>query len=686
MHTPDPRRPPGSSEERGHVSAEPLSLIADSFIVFFALWTAYCNVLVLTGQSFDVLVTWLPIPSAIALAVLWLLVRARFRAVPDPPVPERSHAHSHPPLGSRNAKAIGVAALCVVILHVTGSYATFWLLAVVLLSYVVATEPRPTGSGGAAQPTTSRRACYGFALLAVVAVIATLISHRPDSDDDFYLNVVVTALDFPHEGLLSHDGMHGIPGVPLLSPTYRIGSFELLTALLAHMTGISHFTIYYLVLPALFAFLVVLAHALVLRRLLPGGQVVALLFVLVVLVTWGDSHLSVGNLALVRLYQGKAVLASVVVPLVFHYALRYSAHPCGLNLLLLAGVQITGLGCSSTGMVVVPVCAALVLLAAWRPSRDGTLALVFGALSFLYPVIVAMVMLLQVRSEGGVAVAQQVVATKEVLSLVLGTGGRAYLALFALLAAPVVVSAPFSRSFLARFVLLAVVFVMSPWSPGLVASAVSDALSWRCVWVIPFALLLGVMAAGIQNLVRRWVSEQGGLLAVAGLILAFAVFSPSWTISPANRTSLGFPRPKVFNGFSTAETVVRVTPPRGSVLACRVVANALPMFRNHPYPVAVGFDYLSLILSRSLDEAEVSARRRMFAFVSGVDVSFEALQFTLAQVSERSIDCVVFPAQHPLAHFFVRELGQRGYESHGNRNFEVWLLARSSGRRPPPGE
>jgi hypothetical protein len=75
-------------------------------------------------------------------------------------------------------------------------------------------------------------------MLAAAAVVVTLISHRPDDDDAFYVNVAAAAADAPGRALLSEDTMHGIPGLPLHLPIYRVHSYELFNGAVSYLTGI----------------------------------------------------------------------------------------------------------------------------------------------------------------------------------------------------------------------------------------------------------------------------------------------------------------------------------------------------------------------------------------------------------------------------------------------------------------
>jgi hypothetical protein len=64
-----------------------------------------------------------------------------------------------------------------------------------------------------------------------------------------------------------------------------------------------------------------------LRELVPQGWIIGLLFFFVVMLAWGDVHRSLANFGFVRLFQGKAVFVSAVVPALFYTSFFFGIGP-----------------------------------------------------------------------------------------------------------------------------------------------------------------------------------------------------------------------------------------------------------------------------------------------------------------------------------------------------------------------
>src|SRR6185312_2151303 len=181
-------------------------------------------------------------------------------------------------------------------------------------------------------------------VVAAAAVGVTLIANRPDPDDALHLSIPATLLRFPQQPVLLHDTLYRLPGAPILTPFYRLNSYDVLIGVLARISGVDHHVIAYLVLPSLLAVFCVLAWVYLLRRIVPTRWPSALLILFLVVLALGEAHRAYGNFAFVRLFQGKAILATCMVPVIAGAALSYARHGGVRHWLLLLAAQITALG------------------------------------------------------------------------------------------------------------------------------------------------------------------------------------------------------------------------------------------------------------------------------------------------------------------------------------------------------
>ena len=69
--------------------------------------------------------------------------------------------------------------------------------------------------------------------------------------------------------ILSSDALHGIPGLSIILPVYRVVSFEMLAATISWVTRLTPLESHHWVLAALFGGLAPLAHARVMLACFP---------------------------------------------------------------------------------------------------------------------------------------------------------------------------------------------------------------------------------------------------------------------------------------------------------------------------------------------------------------------------------------------------------------------------------
>ena len=141
---------------------------------------------------------------------------------------------------------------------------------------------------------------YGFSRFSAPFA---LFAHRPDADDCHYINLSVGAVDNADQPLLKWDTMHGIPELPIVLPTYRVHSIELMMAALSRTTGIDAINLFHFLLPAAGAVCCCLAWAKLLRTTLPTTWLWVFIGVMFIYLFMGGPHRWYGNFALVRLHR-----------------------------------------------------------------------------------------------------------------------------------------------------------------------------------------------------------------------------------------------------------------------------------------------------------------------------------------------------------------------------------------------
>jgi hypothetical protein len=661
------------------------SRLLDGCFLFAGCWTLLCWTVAFLGASFQTLLalSWLPCVAAMALLLVpgaaGTGAAGRFDSAADEPLEPATLAI-----------AATLAALVVVIYRATVEYALFWALAVTLL-YAAQRRARRDPPPPATDSETPHRATAGssnrpalFLLaLCAVAVAVTLAAHRPDGDDSFYVNLVVTSLDHPTAPLLGHDGLYGEPNLPTLEPWYILKSYEPFVATISRLTGCDPKTLYYLVFPALFAILMVAATEAALRDL-GGGAGPAVLgsaIVVLVLIAWGDVHQAFGNFGFVRLYQGKAVVVSVCVPAIVHYASRFARTRDLRAWLLLGLAQVAALGISGSAIVAVPVTALAFLAGSFLATRR-TAAIFHGLGAASLALAFAAVVFARMPFERGLALSWAELSrlpsdTASGLAAVLGSGLRRSIALFALLLAPQL-APPSRRRIVIGYVLVLLLVVMNPLVPPF-AARMAHRFLWRILWAVPFPLLLGLCGQRIAVLrFARWGAWPGTALAGA-LAAVFAAVPGTSTLSPLDGTRLALPSAKVPPEHALAGSLVARTATQDLVLAPFAIAQWVPTYRHHPRLVGVRWQYFAPVESEGPEKVE--ERQRLQALVGAAPLrSAAAVAEGVSLVACRGVDVVVLDSllawRAPLAAGLL-QLGCIPSAEPLSVRYELWRCPRS---------
>jgi hypothetical protein len=600
----------------------------DGACIVFALWTVCCHVVVVLGGSLWAV---LGLFGSAGLVLLGVRV-ARRGAVPATPQAGAPEAES--PVRERRPALrlagllLGVAGAVVL----RGSPVALWwwslgLLGAALVLFVAPEVPR------AAAPARSRALEIGLWALALVCVAITLVSHRVDIDDAFYVNLAAAAADAPADGLLVEDTLHGVPGLPLHHPTYRVQSYEIWNGALALLTGIPAIACFHFVSAGLAALLVPLAWARLFRRLLPRHWLWAVAGLVWVLLAAGDAHRWYGNFAFVRMWQGKAVFLSVFLPLVWAYALDFALRPTHRTWWLLAAAQVAALGCSSSAVWAAPAAALAAACSALRPDRHGWRRLAVVMLASIYVLGIGVAVRETVSAERQQREAarseqSQARATAERAALhaagrqlhgglqaVTGGGRLAAVSLAALLAAWACVGPGLARRFAVVVPLAGLLVLFNPYATDWISRNAVGPSYWRAFWVLPIPALLALMlTAPLEPLARRpWLGRAATLVALA----LFALLPLRSTLSEKNGVTLALPRLKVpQEAYRLAEIFTDQVSPGATVVAPMAVSVWLSTFHDRLHPLVVR-DWYLVPFRKRLGKPDLQLRMLMTLHAAG---------------------------------------------------------------------
>jgi hypothetical protein len=526
--------------------------LCDTSVIAVALWTVCAHAVVAAGRG---LVALLVLYAVVLAAGLWL--RLRFAAVRRVSDPSRL---AMPPDSPGPTILIPRIAGLVAGVAVALSYAArrdvyhLWWSAVLLLGFaaVFVCFRDPTRISTVARSRSSEVLLW---VVAAAGVALMLISHRPDADDAFYVNVAVAAADVPGRALLSVDTMHGIPGLPLHLPAYRVHSYELLNGALAYLSGIPAIYSFHWLSAAFAALLVPLAHAKLFRILSPQRWLATVVTLIFVLVAVGETHRWYGNFSFVRMWQGKAIFLFVFTPLVYAYALRFARRPNLRDWAMLAMAQIAAVGCTSSALWAAPAGAVMALCSAVRPSRDGLKTVVLGALASVYVFAAAWLVRRSLvgevtgsLSQGGQHATPQLhgALVTNALVTVLGDSRLLIFGILALLTGWVFAPPGLGRRFALVFPLGVLLGLLNPSIADWVATNVTGSTYWRSMWALPLPIVMALMLT--------WPLHLGGGLSRKGmryaawvvLLAAFALLVPRYNgLSGENGVRLTWPGLKV---------------------------------------------------------------------------------------------------------------------------------------------
>ena len=645
-----------------------LNRIISYFVIAYATWTVYVNVITTMRASFDTLIRGLPLILAFALALAFVWTKTSIHASTYKQIVPTSATSSFAP---PHALAIlSLAALWVLVLSITGNYLLFWWAAVIALGagWISSAEANPISL----HPTPLNiRSLVIVLAVGAAAICVTLIANRPDADDSFYLSIPATLLRFPEKSVLLNDTIYRIGNLPIQLPVYRIHSYEVLIGAIARITGAQPTTIAYMVFPPFFALLSIIAWTQLLRLLAPTQWALTLIVLFLCVLMLGEAHQSYGNFAFVRMFQGKAILATVMVPCIVYLALEYSRQGKISNWLVLFAAQVAAIGITSSGLFVAPAAAGFALVSAWSPNSRSTRHLVLGLLASSYVFLAAGVLAFITHGGEGFVSSTVVLPLKALVDQTLGPWS-AMLLLTTLLASWSFTEGRSQSRFLLAISLCFLLSVLNPYTYQFVADHLTGPSTyWRLFWALPLPFMLAILLVGVTKhaiRIRPIVFAIGAMVALGASFILF--FSHTSSLRKANHVSLGAPGFKVPPlNYSVAKELTSIIPEDGTVLATEGVATWLPTFVVHPKLLATRLMYLR----GAFGPDEAKRRISLVQYLSGKSRSANAPSELRGALVQYDLTAVVFLQGSPWKAKIEQVLSESGWHRISQHDpYEIW--------------
>jgi hypothetical protein len=555
-----------------------------------------------------------------------------------------------------------------------------------------------------APPTAPLRALHGVAAgaavaLGVAAAVATTIWVREDTDDVLYLSSALVLADSQAMGA-AHPTHRGEALPP--NDFYAWSAFELWGALVSRASGVHTLALFRTLFAPLVFVLSVFACYELFRRILPRGSVAVAMLVTLSYSTFGlSSHWTANNLLLPRPAQGKTWLVHLAVPALVRIAYEFARRPSAGSFALVFLVCLAGLGYAPSGVFLVPATlgAALLTYAALWPGRDSIVRGMIGSAA-LAP-LVAFGLWVGLRSDAKIVEAfadrtqpgtwhDEFFFTH--LDFARGSGALEIFPLVALPLAALFIRKREQLFYPAAFTLVLFATVVNPVVYPVLGGAFTGWEGYkRLFWLVPYPLLMGVLAAGLLQAATetRWPRAAGAAV-LAGFLFAMPLTGGALVFganNPSGGRGSGPPPYRAENALKMPEDLRRLgiallERPHGpgALILCSERTG------SHLAPLVPAFDfvftrhYITRVALKAADRHRDAEERERLgsAFLAGEVPAAEAA----ALLARQPVRYAVLDGPSPQVE---EALGAAGFAPHDQfGDYRLWI--RGDGREARSGD
>ncbi|MDR6926902.1 DUF6077 domain-containing protein [Pseudomonas sp. BE134] len=592
-----------------------LRKIISTFLIAFAGWTISAQACVLLGWNLKNLLTLAP------LAILTLFLAYFFL----PRTHQTNSPNTTTELKQYNPYQKYLPQLTTIILLILPavlywSWSAFWTLAISLLTITLISPESKTQSK--LLITTKTESKYSPLIILLISITAIILSYavsRNDLDDSFYVAIAAFSSSNPEQSLLAGDPMLGEPGLPLILPSYRFSSFELLSGAFSYLFSIPSMDAYYIYLLPIWVIVSIAATFLLTRELIPGSWILAGLITFLLTLLLGEMHRSAANFSYVRLFQGKSVFLSVIVPAIFYLTARFfSKRGTTTDLFLLACCQVAAIGLTNFGMLAGPIAgfgalASNIPLALKSAKSKSYYVLAILFIPFPYLINIAL------QLKGSPVMNLGTETAEGVWTSVFGAHQQ-YLVGILLLAGPVLAKDTITKWRLAVPPFIFFTIYLNPWLSDFISRYVTTPpVYWRVVWSFPILVFSAVSFCMIATELFKQKPYRLLVAPLSVIVLFLTFYSiPFNTLRSDNIGKIdSFAAWKISSpDLLVAQKAVAMDQGNGMLLAPDEIAGIISRFEKHPRLVSTRGPYLDL-LRPAIGDENYERRRVLYDFVTG---------------------------------------------------------------------
>lgn len=478
--------------------------------------------------------------------------------------------------------------------------------------------------------------------ISIIGASLSLILHRPDSDDFFYIPNIIYYLQNPTAKMGFDIHFFYAEGSSFVSHMTNTSlPYEYIQSILAYYTKTEFIWFYYLFFPAIVGVLIPLSifYALFYFSNQTRNNAIAVLITIGIILLLGETHRTVGNFAFARAFQGKALFLSTGIPLFVGFSFEYLTKPSFVSWIALFTVVTSMVGTTATACILLPALASIfviIYLSTINKFRFKSLLCWISSycLTLGYALIYALAIRNYALSYAGIDSPQNrgwptdfwghlnffinweipltllIAISSMVVSLILST----------------------KRKELMIWIAASFILYLNPLSASfLIENVTSPNIYWRMFYILPFPLTFALSVSCILKYINPFIKGKK-LIAFVLLFMTFllALHKPLNKASVFSRSNRGArinnPRRKINKKpIFVARKIVRVAPP-GVMLAPRKVAGYISIIDSHYPQLTSRTEGIETWLTYRNKSEEARLRIEAAKFVAGDDSLFDSFK------------------------------------------------------------